>query len=145
MTDEEKIKLRRLVDQARSGNKTATQALWLYLYGELGSLITRGLVKRGVPEQDKEDAVHDVMIFVMGKLRDLRNPDAFLSYLFRVEQHIARMYRGRQRLTAIPEDASRLPTSGPHFPRQAGEALVRLRPRQARVLTSTTCSAPPTR
>jgi DNA-directed RNA polymerase specialized sigma24 family protein len=133
MTDEEKVVLRRLVDQARGGNQTAMHALWLCLYIELGSLITRGLRKRGVAKQDEEDAVHDVLIAVMGKLQELRSPDAFLSYLIRVEQHIARMYRLR-RFTLMPESVDRLPASVLNSPLHARVPLARLRWRQAKVI-----------
>lgn len=133
MTNEERVLLRGLVEEACTGNACAKGKLWLYTYAPLGPLITRGLVKRGVPYQDKDDAVHDVIVRMMGKLQDLRRPEAFLGYLIRVEQHVARMHRSRQCFVAFNQVHSR-PAVGRDFPLDKRLALGRLPKISAKVV-----------
>lgn len=87
-----------------------------------------------------EDLAHDAFVKVLGRFRDLRNPDAFWWYLRKTVVNLARSYFRRRRLERayLERESSRPAPAGPdaderHQLRQALGSL-RLADRTAVVL-----------
>ncbi len=67
--------------------------------------MVHGMLLTRVPVQEADDLVQDVFLHALGKLRGLRDPDAFGPWLAALTRNFAvRFHRRRRRTDQIPGD-----------------------------------------
>ncbi len=89
-----------LVIAARRGDRAAFAVLH-----ERYAAMVHGMLLARVPVQDANDLVQDVFLHALGKLRGLRDPDAFGPWLAVLTRSFAvRFHRRRRRAGQLPDD-----------------------------------------
>ena len=106
---------RQLVLAASRGDRGAFAALH-----ELYAAMVHGMLLARVPVQEADDLVQDVFLHALGKLRGLRDPDAFGPWLAVLTRNLAvQFHRRRRRTERLPDD---IPARTAHEA-DTGEAL----------------------
>lgn len=117
----------RLMRKARAGNAKAHEIFWRELYFHPPNWMKAALYKRGVSEQDLEDAVHDLFVRLMETLPTLRRPEAFPAFAYRILQTVARGYRPRASFVELPDTlAANADDGGSEAERTVNHALSKL-------------------
>ena len=93
MKAQEWKRLAELLEQARAGSQDAIWLACQLLESHAKRAIMMRLWKAGVPQQDLEDAYHDVLIRLVQRIWQLQNVLCFAGWLRRIEREIAGKYR----------------------------------------------------
>lgn len=113
-----------LIRAAASGDTAAWNrliAVWIP--------VVLGWARRlGGPDVDPEDVAHDVMLRVLDRIGQLREPEAFPGWVYQITRDIVRKRAAKRDRWAIVRTL--IPRSAPHTPDMpdvaAGEAVLRL-------------------
>ena len=82
--------------------------------------MVHGMLLARVPVHEADDLVQDVFLHALGKLRGLRDPDAFGPWLAALTRSfVVRFYRRRRRPIELPDDVTQPASASP----DTGEAL----------------------
>ena len=105
MKAQEWKRLAELLEQARAGSQDAIWLACQLLESHAKRAIMMRLWKAGVPQQDLEDAYHDVLIRLVQRIWQLQNVLCFAGWLRRIEREIAGKYRPLCTQRPIPTSA----------------------------------------
>lgn len=86
-----------LVEDVKTGDRWAFDALYRRYAGAIGGMATRLLASR----QDADDVVHDTFLKAFQKLHTLRDPARFRSWLFSIAVSEARMLLRKRKVRSI--------------------------------------------